>query len=74
MRFVDHNIGPHRWHVDVYGRNMAELLEFKSWLQENYPNCMCKRIVNQFNGNAYYEVRGSDIGAITTIKLTWGGQ
>ena len=73
MRFHDHNIGPHRWHVDVYPTIKDDMHAFREWLLENYPNCKCKlRFSSNNSSNRYYEVRGTDVGAITTIKLTWG--
>jgi hypothetical protein len=69
MRIEDYQIGPLRWHIEVWPIDRDEQITFKSWMNENFPDVMCTR---RYDARHYFEIRGTDIIALTTIKLTWG--
>jgi len=60
------NVGTYRWAMYVTAKDWREYNEFKTWMNENFPACMCAN-----RGPNTFEVRGTDTGILMTIKLRW---
>ena len=70
ISFKSIDVGPGRWLMHVRVQNDGVGREFKNWMQENYPDCMC---VHRWNNgdDPYWEVRGGDMSIPMFIKLSW---
>ena len=69
-----HELGPQRWHMTVLFENDdgAVNWEFKKWMADNYPDCLC---IHRWNGGEpYWELRGGDPLDQAFIAMRWGGE
>lgn len=70
-----HDLGPSRWHMIVkFGEdrdNHVVNFEFKHWMAEHYPDCLCIHRFN--NGDPYWELRGGDPSDQAFIAMRWSG-
>ena len=69
-----HELGPQRWHMSVWFANDDGSVnwEFKKWMADNYPDCLCIHRFN--NGEPYWELRGGDQMDQAFIAMRWGGE
>jgi hypothetical protein len=68
-----HDLGPQRWHMTVKFESPVVAgieFEFKKWMADNYPDCLCIHRFN--NGDPYWEVRGGDPMDQAFIAMRWG--
>jgi hypothetical protein len=69
-----HDLGPQRWHMTIRFDNIYTNevnFDFKQWMHENYPDCLCIHRFN--NGDPYWELRGGDPADQAFIAMRWGG-
>jgi len=68
-----HELGQERWHMTIRFDSFTSTatFEFKKWMSENYPDCLCIHRWN--NGDPYWEVRGGDPIDQAFIAMWWGG-
>jgi hypothetical protein len=69
-----HDLGQERWHMTIRFDSFTATVnfEFKKWMAENYPDCLC---INRWNnGDPYWEVRGGDPLDQTFIAMRWGAE
>jgi len=71
MIIQKHNLGPERWHLTVIIDSWVQNSEFKAWMDENCPECMCVRRFNS-GGRPFWEVRGGAQEVMMLIVMTWG--
>ena len=68
-----HDLGDDRWHMTIkFDRTDRPPInqEFKQWMQDNYPSCMCQYRFN--NGTEpFWELRGGDPMDQIMIALRW---
>lgn len=64
-----HNVGDRRWHLSVYCNDWRDIDEFRNWMKENMPECFC--VYRDDGRTRYFEVRGSDIGQMMVLVLSW---
>ena len=68
-----HDLGPQRWHMTIrFTDNGTINFEFKQWMNDNYPDCLCIHRFN--NGEPFWEVRGGDPSDQAFIAMRWGGE
>ena len=86
VRLKEIHSSRHRWLLHAYadvdvdvnanvnaGTNYADLCNFRDWIKENFPECLCKMYIT-YNSNKigyadYVEVRGSCQSDLFMIKL-----
>ena len=73
MQIKSFELGPQRWHIELWPKNEKEGREFYQWMQENIHHCFRKRRYDTIHTDRryYWEVRGSDKTEHTTIMLRW---
>lgn len=71
MRYRSIDVGRDRFLMHIRTSGWQEDNEFKQWMIDNYPECMCVKR-DHYGTDPYWEVRGGDTTIPITIKLTWG--
>lgn len=64
------DLGPNRFYITVTTESWREDQEFKDWMDEYCPDCMCIKRDN-WGSRAYWEVRGGEKRHQMLILLRW---
>lgn len=67
---VHRNLGPDRWHMQVWFPRGGPHHEFEAWVRDTFHDVFCKFYSN-YGGDPYYELRGGNPDDQTLIALRW---